>query len=73
MLPLSPTARTYMQRLFPLNRSALLVFNCMVGALLGAAVRPWYMARTHSNKLLMDASLYYARIRPVFANFDIWG
>jgi hypothetical protein len=52
MFPLSPTARTYMQRLFPLNRPVLLVFNCMVGALLGAAVRPWYMARPTSNELL---------------------
>jgi hypothetical protein len=40
-----------MQRCFPLNRSVLLVFNCMVGALLGAAVRPWYVARAYSNKL----------------------
>ncbi len=40
-----------MQRCFPLNRSVLLVFNCMVGALLGAAVRPWYVARTRSNKI----------------------
>ena len=40
-----------MQRFFPLNRSVLLVFNCMVGALLGAAVRPWYGA-LYSNELL---------------------
>ncbi len=39
-----------MQRLFPLNRPVLLVFNCMVGALLGAAVRPWYGA-LYSNEL----------------------
>jgi hypothetical protein len=40
-----------MQRLFPLNRSVLLVFNLLVTALLGAAVRPWYGA-LYSNELL---------------------
>jgi hypothetical protein len=35
----------------------LLVFNCMVGALLGAAVRPWYGAYTQQRIAVGRVSL----------------